>query len=303
MAAINKANLSVLFLNLKKSFQGGLTLGKPQWQRVATRIPSTGAANYYAWLEMFPKMREWIGEKQLTKLLKQDFIVPNKDFEATVVVKRNHIKDDQLGIYGIQAAGAGESAAMWPHEIVFELLTKGFTEKAYDGQPFFSDKHVIGDKTYSNMGKAPLSVASQAEAKASFGAARTSMKKLKDRHDRPLNITPDVLVVPPALEDVARTLMTAERLEDGKPNLYKGYAEVLVIQDLKTDTEWYLLDTTKVLKPLIFQERESPDFVSQTNMDSDDVFMRAEYKYGVESRGAAAFGYWQMAYGSTGKGN
>lgn len=153
------------------------------------------------------------------------------------------------------------------------------------------------------MGKAPLSVASQAEAKASFGAARTSMKKLKDRHDRPLNITPDVLVVPPALEDVARTLMTAERLEDGKPNLYKGSAEVLVIQDLKTDTEWYLLDTTKVLKLLIFQERESPDFVSQTNMDSDDVFMRAEYKYGVESRGAAAFGYWQMAYGSTGKGN
>ena len=192
---------------------------------------------------------------------------------------------------------------MWPHEIVFALLTKGFIEKAYDGLPFFSDKHVIGEKTYSNMGKAPLSVASQDAAKASFGAARTNMKKLKDRHNRPLNITPDVLIVPPALEDVARTLMTAERLEDGKPNLYKGAAEVLVIQDLETDTEWYLLDTTKVLKPLIFQERESPDFVSQTNMDSDDVFMRAEYKYGVESRGAAAFGYWQMAYGSTGKGN
>lgn len=303
MAVINKANLSVLFLNLKKSFQGGLKLGKPQWQRVATRIPSTGAANYYAWLEMFPKMREWIGEKQLTKLLEHDFTVPNKDFEATVVVKRNHIKDDQLGIYGVQATAAGQSAEMWPDEMVFELLDKAFTAKGYDGLPFISDKHKIGDKTYSNMGKAPLSVATQDAAKASFGAARTSMKKLKDRHDRPLNINPDLLVVPPALEDVARTLVTAERLEDGKPNLYKGAAEVVVVQHLNSDTQWFLLDTTQVLKPLIYQDRETPNFVSQTNMDADDVFMRAEYKFGVEARGAAAFGYWQMAYGSTGTGN
>jgi len=141
------------------------------------------------------------------------------------------------------------------------------------------------------MGKAQLSVASQDASKASFVAVCTSMKKLKDRQDCLLNITPDVLVISPALEDIAKTLMTAERLEDGKPNLYKGAAEVLVIQDLKTDTESYLLDTTKVLKPLIFQERESPDFVSQTNMDSDDVFTRAEYKYGVEGRGAHAFRY------------
>ncbi|MGK0706481.1 Mu-like prophage major head subunit gpT family protein [Yokenella regensburgei] len=302
MAAINKANLSVLFLNLKKSFQNGLTLGKPQWQRVATRIPSTGAANYYAWLEMFPKMREWVGEKQLTKLLEQDFIVPNKDFEATVVVKRNNIKDDQLGIYGVQATSAGQSAEMWPDEMVFALLDKAFTALCYDGLPFISDKHKIGDKTYSNMGKAPLSVATQAEAKASFGAARTSMKKLKDRHDRPLNIVPDLLVVPPALEDIARTLVTAERLEDGKPNLYRGAAEVIVVQHLTSDTQWFLLDTSQVLKPLIYQDRETPEFVSQTNMDSDDVFMRAEYKFGVESRGASAFGYWQMAYGSTGTG-
>ncbi|WP_158780712.1 Mu-like prophage major head subunit gpT family protein [Pantoea sp. BAV 3049] len=299
---INTANLRLLFLNLKKSFQNGLKLSTPNWQRVATRIPSTGAANFYAWLEMFPKMREWIGEKQLTKLLEHDFVVPNRDFEATVVVKRNHIKDDQLGIYGIQASGAGDSATMWPDELVFELLDKAFTAKGYDGLPFISDKHKMGDTTYSNMGKAPLSVATQTEAKASFGAARTQMKKLKDRHNRPLNLRPDLLVVPPALEDVAKTLVTTDRLEDGKPNLYKGAAEVLVVQHLTSDTAWFLLDTTQVLKPLIYQDRETPTFVSQTTMDSDDVFMRAEYKYGVEGRGAAAFGYWQMAYGSTGAG-
>lgn len=302
MADVTKANLNLLFLSLKKSFQNGLSLSKPQWERVATRIPSTGAANFYAWLEMFPKMREWIGEKQLTKLLQNDFTVPNRDFEATIAVKRNHIKDDQLGIYGVQALGAGQSAALWPDEMVFELLDDAFTVKGYDALPFISDKHKMGDRTFSNMGTAPLSVESQAAAKASLGAARTSMKKLKDRHGRPLNLRPDLLVVPPALEDTAKALVTTDRLEDGKPNLYKGAAEILVVQHLTSDSRWFLLDTTQPLKPLIYQDREKPDFVSQTSMDSDDVFMRAEYKYGVEARGAAAFGYWQMAYGSTGEG-
>jgi phage major head subunit gpT-like protein len=302
MADVTKANLNLLFLNLKKSFQNGLSLSESQWERVATRIPSTGAANFYAWLEMFPKMREWIGEKQLTKLLQNDFTVPNRDFEATIVVKRNHIKDDQLGIYGVQALGAGQSATQWPDDLVFELLDDAFTAKGYDGLPFISDKHRMGDRTFSNMGTAPLSVESQAAAKASLGAARTSMKNLKDRHGRPLKLRPDLLVVPPLLEDTAKALVTVERLEDGKPNLYRGAAEVLVVQHLTSDKRWFLLDTTQPLKPLIYQDREKPDFVSQTSMDSDDVFMRAEYKYGVEARGAAAFGYWQMAYGSTGEG-
>lgn len=35
-------------------------------------------------------------------------------------------------------------------------------------------------------------------------------------------------------------------------------------------------------------------------MNSDNVFMRKKYRYGVEARGVAGFGLWQMAVGSTG---
>ena len=112
-----------------------------------------------------------------------------------------------------------------------------------------------------------------------------------------------MLLVHPALQDVANTLMTTERLEDGKPNLYKGTAKVVVSARIKNPKSWFLLDTTKPVKPFIFQQRKAPVFVSQTDLNSDDVFMRAEFKFGVESRGNAGFAFWQLAFASTGEGN
>ncbi|MEN3260770.1 Mu-like prophage major head subunit gpT family protein [Sodalis endosymbiont of Spalangia cameroni] len=127
------------------------------------------------------------------------------------------------------------------------------------------------------------------------------MRQMKDEEGRPLNIMPDLLVVPPALDDVARTLITAERLDDGKANIYKGTAEVLVVPWLTSDSAWFLMDTSRPLKPLIFQQRQAPLFVAMTDINSQDVFMRKRFKFGAEARGQAGFGFWQMAYGSTGK--
>ena len=61
---------------------------------------------------------------------------------------------------------------------------------------------------------------------------------------------------------------------------------------------WYLLDTSRALKPLIFQDRKKPNFVSLTNEDDENVFMRDEYVYGVDARNNVGFGFWQLAYAS-----
>ncbi|MCY1562484.1 Mu-like prophage major head subunit gpT [compost metagenome] len=107
--------------------------------------------------------------------------------------------------------------------------------------------------------------------------------------------------MPKALEDVAKTLLTADRLEDGKANIYKGTAELVVSGRLKSDTAWFLLDTSLPVKPFIYQERKAPDFVQQTDMASDDVFSRKKFKFGAEARAAGGYGFWQLAYGSTGE--
>jgi len=79
--------------------------------------------------------------------------------------------------------------------------------------------------------------------------------------------------------------------EDGK--------EVSVANtDGGTGTPWFLIDDTRALKPLIFQEREKFQFVAKDDPKDDNVFMRKEYVYGVDGRRNVGFGFWQFAWGS-----
>ncbi|MCW3479733.1 Mu-like prophage major head subunit gpT family protein [Neisseriaceae bacterium JH1-16] len=297
---INASTLKAIFVSLKTLFNNAFDAAPSQWQEVAMLVPSTAAQNDYAWLSNFPRMRKWIGAKAVKALEGSKYTIVNNDWEATVEVDRNHIKDDQLGIYKPQAEMAGFSAKQLPDEIVFELVNQGFTSRCYDGQYFFDDDHLVNGQSVSNKGTKKLSIASLAAAKASYGAARTAMKKLKDDEGRPLNINPNVLLVPAALEDDANALMTVDRLEDGKPNPYKNTSKVVVAQWLTSDTSWFLLDTTKPVKPFIYQEREAPVFVEQTDPQSENVFDRRKFKFGAEARAAGGYGFWQLAYGSTG---
>lgn len=299
---INKSTLDAVFQNLKTTFNKAFDATPATWEKIAMLVPSGSSQNDYKWLSNFPRMRKWIGDKAVKALEAFGYTVTNDDWEATVEVNRNDIEDDNLGIYAPQAQMAGYSAKQLPDEIVFDLVNGGFANACYDGQYFFDTDHEVAGASVSNKGTVALSIATLAAAQASYGAARTAMKKFKDDEGRPLNITPNILLVPPALEDTANALMTNDRLEDGKPNPYKGTAEVVVDARLTSDTAWFLLDTTKPVKPFIYQERKKPVFVQQTDMNADNVFMRKKYRFGAEARAAGGYGFWQLAYGSTGAG-
>lgn len=49
-----------------------------------------------------------------------------------------------------------------------------------------------------------------------------------------------------------------------------------------------------------WQQRKKPKFVSKTQETDDNVFMKKTFLYGVDSRGNAGFGFWQMAYAGDG---
>ena len=290
---INVKNVKQVFVNLKATFQKAFDQTPSDWKKIAMVVPSTGKQNDYSWLGRFPKMRKWIGDKVVKALAAFNYSIVNEDFEATVEVERNELEDDQLLGLALQASEAGQSAAELPADMVFALLNKGFVLPCYDGQPFFDTDHPVGTNN--------LKVGSLAEARASYGAARTTMRTFKDDEGASLKIRPSVLVVPPALEDDANYLMTAEKFPDGTPNPYRNTAEVLVAPELTSDTAWFLLDTTRQVKPLIYQERKKPTFVEQTDYNSENVFMRKKFLFGAEARVAAGYGFWQMAYGSTGE--
>lgn len=62
---------------------------------------------------------------------------------------------------------------------------------------------------------------------------------------------------------------------------------------------WYVMDLSRALRPLIFQNRKADNFVAKINETDDNVFDRNEFVWGVDARRNAGFGFWQMAQSST----
>lgn len=216
---INQANLGILFNGFKAAYNRAFAGVKPHWQEVATLVPSTAKSEDYAWMGQFPKMREWIGDRQLKNLSAYGYTIKNKKFESSVAVPRDDIEDDSYGVFTPILEEMGYSSATHPDELVFALLAAGFTTLCYDGQYFFDVDHPVGGVSVSNFGGG-------------------------------------------------------------------------------SGTAWYLLDTSRPMKPLIYQRRRQYDLKAMTDPKDEGVFMRDEYRCGVDGRGNVGYGLWQLAYAS-----
>lgn len=61
---------------------------------------------------------------------------------------------------------------------------------------------------------------------------------------------------------------------------------------------WYLVDTAHEVMPVIFQNRQAPNFVAKDSPTDDNVFRRKEFLYGVDARYNVGFGLWQLCFAS-----
>ena len=165
---VNQQSLRGIYVGFNTLFNKAFEEVAPLYTEVATVTPSTTDSETYAWLGDIPGMREWIGDREIQNLTASDYTIKNKDFELTVGVDRNAIEDDKIGLYNPSVQMLGQSAAAHPDELIFALLAGGFSEKCYDGQPFFSDAHKVGKKTVSNKTTAKLSMESYIAARASM---------------------------------------------------------------------------------------------------------------------------------------
>jgi len=292
---INQSNLSSLYRGFSAVFKEAFESVDGLYQRIATEVPSSTRQEEYNWLGRVPKMREWLGERVAQNLSAYSYTIKNRDWEATVAVDRNDIEDDAVGVYTPMIRALADASATHPDELVFDLIAGGLTNLCYDGRTFFDASHPTGDgAAQSNKGTAALSA-------ASYAAARAAMMSLVDEHGKPINVVPDLLIVPPQLEKAALEILRADLTADGASNIYRDSADLIVAPYLTGHpTAWYLLDTKKPVKPFIFQRRKAPVFVAKDQPDDDGVFMKKEFLFGVDSRDNAGYGLWQLAYASDG---
>lgn len=298
---VNKDAINSIFTGLKTLFNGSLKAKTGDWALTAMEIPSAGEGEDYAWLSDFPRFRKWVGDKHKKALEAFKYYVKNEPWETTITVKRDHIEDDKLGIYNIQAQGAGEAAAELNDIIVDDLKNNAFIKTGLDGQYFYDTDHEVNGVSVSNKMTVALSSATRAAANASVGAAIAAIESRTDDEGRPLRLVADALEVGPQLRATGEILTSSDKLDDDTPNPYKGL-RLIVNPGLTSNTQWMVHVTSKVVKPFIVQMRKKPVFVSQTSMENDDVFNKGEFAFGAEARAAGLYGFWQLSQGSTGTG-
>jgi phage major head subunit gpT-like protein len=291
MAVVNGESLSDASVAFKTEFARVFKNTLVDYPKIATVVNANTISVTYAWLGDMPAMQEWIGDRVIKDLKAHKYSIEKQRFEATVGMDRDYIEYDNLGLFRPQISQLGEVGKMHYDQMVFGLLAKN--DICYDGKKFF-DNHVLGDNTYTNISDDELS-------QENFLKARSYMYSIKGEHGKSLKIRPNLLVVPPALESEAIRIAKADMI-DGSTNITKGMVEILVSSELQSDTEWYLFDTSRVIKPLILQINRKIKFTAMDNPTDPNVFNKAQFLYGIDGEHNAGYGLWQLAYCSTGVG-
>jgi phage major head subunit gpT-like protein len=309
---ITPATLDAAFLKFDTIFQSAFGGVKPRWQDIASKLTSSTEEERHAWLKAIPELRQWVGERRINNLSANLQRIANQTWEDTVGIPRTKIEDDQLGVYEAQVVPAlAEAAAKWPDRMVVDALVGGETALAHDGQAFFSASHPINPDDSSAGTQANLFTGGAARPLTydNVSKTRTSLRLMKREDGVPIDLNPArwTLIVPAALETAALQIANQELIAPVgvfgagaagvvQQNMLKGTIDVVVLPRLDAfdSTSWYLGDCSRSVKPLIFQERTSPEFTYLNRPDDENVFKLDQLLMGVRVRGNAGYGPYYM---------
>ncbi len=278
--------------------------------KLAMNVDSNTQIENYSWIGTVPKMREWVGERQLSSLPTGNYSIANKDWEVTLEIDRNAIEDDKMAQFPPRIRQMAQEAVRSQEELTVQVLEGGTAATvaglAYDGQFFFDTDHVTPGAEYqtNQSNKLTGTGTTLAQLLVDYAAAVAAMRAFKDDRGRPMNLSPTHVLVPPALEGVFRQLLTSEMIPtaavSGATNPWRNNTELIVNGYLTDANDWYLLCLDQEVKPIIFQNRRAPEFNALDNPSQNEAaFMRKRYMYGVDGRWNAGYGMWQMAIRTT----
>jgi phage major head subunit gpT-like protein len=284
-------------------------------------IPSTTEQQSYGWIGKTKKLRLWLGSRVTTEPAPLTYTLTNEPYEDTESLDKFRWQDDIHGIYAPIQQRMAQQSAKWPDFQFRDLLQNtgaqtGAKQIGTDGLTHFNTAHPVNlyDSsfgTYCNDFTGGVSIngvtVGGALTPQGYATLRQEMMSRKGEDGEPLGITPNLLVVPPQLEGAGKMILEADFFAPqtyantglgtnvgAMTNTYRQSAKLLVVPELQAlPTTWYLFDTTKAIKPLIFQQREAPMFVYRVSEQDPIVFDQHRYVYGVEARGA--FG-WSLPF-------
>lgn len=306
MAIVSSDFLAGVLTNFRALWQDAFLAAQQETYRgrIAMEIPSATLTETHNWLGTVPVMREWIDERIAEGTDSFNYSLTNKHYEATLEVDRDTMEDDRLGLIMPRVQQLGMEAPRFQDQQVIESLLNGAVagNVSYDGATFYNASHVVGTQAGQANTLSGTGVTLSA-LQTDFGAAKAAMRKFKDSRGRQMNIVPDFVLAPPDIEQVFRQLLNATFIPSGSvgsmQNTFVGQADLGTSPYLTDVNDWHLLATRYPVKPLIFQLRKAPEFVSLDRVDDYFVFNSRKFRYGVDGRWINGYGFWEMAVRTT----
>jgi phage major head subunit gpT-like protein len=287
--------ISALRTNIQAIFNQGLgakAAKNDAWKKIATIFNSTGENEVYPWLGQVPSLKEWKDSRQLSGLKPHDYTLVNKDWESTIEVNRNALSDDKLGMIPNRVRQLVDAYYRGITREVFSRLDAGTSGLAFDALAFFlsTNTRTIGDSGYIINLMSGAYSGSAAEVRSALSAGAQLFAAFKDENGEYLGLMPDTVACSPKMQPIIQDAIRPDYAGAQRPEAQ--YVKDIVVSpwiDADSD-DWYQLCTTEEVKPLIFQNRESPLITSLDKPDSHANFMSKKLYYGVEARFETGYG-------------
>lgn len=309
---ITPANMALFFTGLSATFWQAYGQAVPFASQLSMRKPSSTEIEKDGWMGKIPTMRKWVGSKVIQNVAARSYTLENFPWELTLSIDKHKIQDDTYGIYAPTVQFMGMQSAKWADYMIADVLRLNL-RTAYDGKKLFADDHPVdvddsAKGTYDNN----LALALTPD---NFQTARKTMMTYIGEDSRPLGLYPDIAVCGPSLEITLLNILNAAFIAPqtiggntqvgASDNVLKGVAKPLIVPELESlipdifgeDVDglasgdpdpaktWFIFDTRKPIKPLVFQERQAPVFIPRVDPTDPEVFDRRQFVYGVEARG------------------
>jgi len=260
--------------------------------KIATEIPSSSEKESLNWFGITPSLTEWKDKRQMNGLLPYTYTLTNRDWANGLEVDRDAILDDKLSMLPPRIRSMTKAYYRAVIREVFSLLDKGASTKAYDGGNMFATSRTIAKSGTINNYLSGNYSDSETEVRQAISDGVAAMTSFCDDWGEPLNLMPDTIVCSPAM-----TLTIQQALRPGVAGVIRPEAQVVnpnnVITSpwLKTTAkDWFLLCTSEEIKPVVFVNRQAPQFASLDNITDHDAFMMKKYYYGCDARFVTGFG-------------
>jgi phage major head subunit gpT-like protein len=226
----------------------------------------------------------------------------HEEYASGFTVERKLVDDEQYGQIGKMAKALGRGARATIETKAATIFNNAFTTNGFDGVPLISASHKrLDGGTMSNQLAATdgAGAANGALSDRNLKAALIQTRRQVDDKGILIQVQPKILVVPPSLQFIAKTITNAQNVSvngtgsgiTNDPNTLPNL-KVVVMDYFTSNTAWFLIDPT--VAELNFFWRKRLEF------KQDEDFSTMASKYRGYMRFSVGYSDYRGIFGSTG---